>query len=85
MDGEGVVAVAASSKHEATIVAKYCCNDQCGNQDGVGDGKYYYKDKTDDAELSGLLHFVALLFTEGLCEWGWEMYMWEWVWVWVWV
>ena len=53
------------------VVAEYRCKDHRGNQDGVGDGEYQYKDKTDDAELSGLLHFVTLLLTEGLWKgWG---------------
>ena len=63
-----VVVVAVSSIAVVTNVAKNCCKDHRDNQDGVGDGKYQYKDKTDDAELSGLLHFVALLLTEGLWE-----------------
>ena len=43
------------------VVAEYRCKDHHGNQDGVGDGEYQYKDKTDDAELSGLLQFFVVL------------------------
>ena len=71
--GWPVVVVAVSSILVATIVAKYSCKDHRSNQDGVGDSENQYKDKADDAELSGFLQFVALLLTEGLWEWGWEM------------
>ena len=49
-----------------TDVAKHRSKDHHGDQDGVGDGEYQHKGKTDDAELFGLLQFVLLLLAESL-------------------
>ena len=66
--GVGVTGVVTSPVLVVTNVAKHGGNGHCGDQDGVGDGEYQHKDKTDDAELFGLMQFVILLFAEGLCE-----------------
>ena len=68
-----VVVVVVSSILVVKNERKYRCKGHRDNQDGVGDGEYKYKDKTDDAELFGLLQFVALLLTEGLWEWKGEV------------
>ena len=51
-----------------TDVAKHRSKDHHGDQDGVGDGEYQHKNKTDDAELFGLFKFVLLFLAEGLRE-----------------
>ena len=61
-----VVRIIVSVSPIAAATTKYSCKDHRGNQDGVGDSKYQYKDKTDDAKLFGFLQFVTLLLTEGL-------------------
>ena len=66
----GVGGVASLPVLVVTDVAKHRSKDHHGDQDGVGDGEYQHKNKTDDAELFGLLQFVLLFLTEGLSRGG---------------
>ena len=49
-----------------TDVAKHRSKDHHGDQDGVGDGEYHHKGKTDDAEPFCFLQFVPFILMEGL-------------------